>query len=93
MGYTEIRVWKNEMKKAPLPETSELMQTDCEQELTMQPGANNFYLFYVLLSRRFYKPVYFDLDFVANLEYLVSPNQSAKSTDLKMVFFLSFNDF
>ena len=32
MGYTEI-VWKNEMKKAPLPETSELMQTDCEQEL------------------------------------------------------------
>ena len=32
MGYTEI-VWKNEMKKAPLPETSELMQTDCEQVL------------------------------------------------------------
>ena len=35
MGCTEI-VWKNEMKKAPLPETTELMQTDCtcEQELT-----------------------------------------------------------
>ena len=33
MGCTEI-VWKNEMKKDPLPETSELMQTDCEQELT-----------------------------------------------------------
>ena len=32
MGYTEM-VWKKEMKKAPLPETSELMQTDCEQEL------------------------------------------------------------
>ena len=53
-----------------------------------QPRASNFYLFYVLLSRRFYKPVYFD--FVANLEYLVTPNQSAKSTDLKMVFFFIF---
>ena len=54
-----------------------------------QPAASNFYLFYVLLSRCFYKPVYFDFDFdfVANLEYLVSPYQSAKSTDLKIVFF------
>ena len=33
MGCTEI-VRKNEIKKAPLPESSELVQTDCEQELT-----------------------------------------------------------
>ena len=55
-----------------------------------QPGPSNFYLFYVLLSRRFYKLVYFDFDFVANLEYLVSPNQSAKSTDVKMFFFFFY---
>ena len=33
MGCTEI-VRKNKMKKAPFPETSELIQNDCEQELT-----------------------------------------------------------
>ena len=69
---------------------TELMQTDCEQELiTRSPWVTSICTMYfchgVFINQFF---CYFD--FVANLEYLVSPNQSAKSTDLKMVFFFTF---
>ena len=86
-------VWKKEMKKAPLPETSELMQTDCEQELiTWSQWLLSVLCTFVYVLFYFDWDFDFDFDFAANLEHLVSPNQSAKSTDLKMVFFLSFND-
>ena len=42
------------------------------------------------MSRRFDGPVYF---FGANFEYLLnSKNQSAKPTDLKIIFFLPYNN-
>ena len=49
-------------------------------------GANNFHAH---VPRRFHGPVYFKKGFCANFEYLLnSTNQSAKPTDLKMIFFV-----
>ena len=48
-------------------------------------GASNFH---VLVAWRFHGPVYFQNGFGANFEYLLnSTNESAKPTDLKMIFF------
>ena len=42
----------------------------------------------MLVSRRFHEPVYFKNGFGTRFEYLLnSTNQSAKLTDLKMIFF------
>ena len=53
--------------------------------------------FHALVSRRFHGPVYYWNGFGANFEYLLnSTNQAAKQqnnkTDLKMIFFLPFNN-